>query len=596
MLHPDLIDFAADPPKPRVKPWKPNYLTVEEWRASGGPDYKAVLAWRIKTLKDLRADKGALRGAKAYYAKHTAEFIMHWMDTYDPRRSAGLKWMPFILFERQYQAVRFLDQLEEDQQNGLFEKARDMGVTWIACAWQTHRWLFKGGFAGGFGSRKEDLVDQPGIVDSIFEKIRMLVRRVPDIFLPEGFNPVDKNSMPFMRVMNPANGATIAGESGDNIGRGGRKSVYMVDEAAHIERPEKIEASLGDNTNVRIDISSVNGLGNVFYRRARAAVLWVPGEQIEPGKVRKFVFDWRDHPEKTQEWYDRRKQRYIDEGLEHVFAQEVDRNYAASVENTVIPVEWIWAAVDADEKLKLDISGGHAAGLDVADGGVDRNALAIRKSIKLNNVVEWGARDPGVSTRMVLDTLADFPGIRCEYDCIGVGVSVKSEYNRVFETLQLAKSKDPEDRRIDKLPVLNPWNAGAKVLNPRYNVIEDDEESPYNGDFFGNLKAQAWWALRTRFWRTFQMVRALEKPEQFGKIVYPVDSLISISSKIPLLSQLVDELAQPTRGQSASTLKMIINKQPENTKSPNLADAVVMAYYPLPTDFAVAVMGSYGTE
>jgi hypothetical protein len=52
-------------------------------------------------------------------------------------------------------------------------------------------------------------------------------------------------------------------EAGDNIGRGGRTLVYFKDESAHYEHPDLIEAALGDNTNVQIDISSVNGLGKL---------------------------------------------------------------------------------------------------------------------------------------------------------------------------------------------------------------------------------------------------------------------------------------------------------------------------------------------
>lgn len=593
-MQPDLIDYLDNPPVPSVKAWRPDFLTVDQWREQGGPDYKAVFAWRVKTLKEIRSDAGLLRGAKKYYATHKAEFIMHWMDTYDPRRPSGLKWMPFIMFERQYQLVHYLDELVRDQENGIIEKCRDMGATWIASGWSVASWLFVPDFAIGWGSRKEDLVDQAGILDSIFEKIRSLIRRVPDVFLPEGFNPEARDAMPFMRLLNPATGATIAGESGDNIGRGGRKSVYFKDESAHYERPEKIEAALGDNTNVQIDISSVNGLGNPFERRARSATVWTPGATIEKGQTRKFIMDWRDHPAKTQEWYDQRKARYTREGLEHVFAQEVDRNYAASAQNTMIPAEWIWSAVDADVKLKLsadDMSGGLAAGLDVADGGIDRNALAVRKSIRLQKISEWGARDPGVSTRMVLSELEELNElVKLEYDCIGVGVSVKSEYNRILEVIRADTSLSDTEKtaKINRLPIFNPWNAGAKVLNPRYHIIEDDETSPMNGDFFGNLKAQAWWSIRLRFWKVFQMIND-------PTIKYPVDQLIVIDGKLPLLSQLVDELSQVTRGSSASTLKMIVNKQPDGTKSPNLADAAVMAYFPIPTDFAIAVMGSYGT-
>jgi hypothetical protein len=66
----------------------------------------------------------------------------------------------------------------------------------------------------------------------------------------------------YVHHTNPAFSA--GGEAGDNIGRGGRTLVYFKDESAHYEHPDLIEAALGDNTNVQIDISSVNGLGNVL--------------------------------------------------------------------------------------------------------------------------------------------------------------------------------------------------------------------------------------------------------------------------------------------------------------------------------------------
>jgi phage terminase large subunit len=47
-----------------------------------------------------------------------------------------------------------------------------------------------------------------------------------------------------------------------------------------------------------------------------------------------------------------------------------------------------------------------------------------------------------------------------------------------------------------------------------------------------------------------------------------------------LLRTLEKELSQPTMSRN-SRLKLIIDKQPEGTRSPNLADAVVMAYWPV---------------
>ena len=569
-----------------IHPWRPHPLGADEWP----PNYPAVYRWRSKVLKQLISDSNVLKAAKVYYSTHPAEFIMDWMDTYDPRKSPtnanpalrGEKWMPFVFFKRQKDVIDFFESCSHDQTSGLVEKCRDFGLTWLACGYSVWRWLFIKNDAIGWGSRKETLVDKPGDPDSIFEKIRLMLKRLPRIWLPAGFS-WGRNST-YMKLLNPENGAIIAGEAGDNIGRGGRRSIYMLDESAHIERPEKVEAALGDNTNVRIDISSVNGVGNVFHRRRENGVIWSPDVKDYPfGFVRVFVADWRDHPLKTQEWYDARKARYEREGMAHIFAQEVDRNYAAAVSNTVIPYQWVEASIDAHIKLPwfAEALQYHKddwyAGLDVADEGNDRNALTLRQWVIWREVQEWGERDPGISARKAVLACREHKGhISCQYDCIGVGSGVKTEYNRL--------TRDEGVINPDEIPFI-PWNAGASVLNPFDRIIPDDNESLQNKDFFDNLKAQAWWSIRTRFYKTFKAVTE--------GIRYNPDELISIDSRITLLEQLKKELIQPTVGHS-SRLKLLIEKKPDGMRSPNLADSGVMAFFPVTDGSTTILTGSYG--
>jgi hypothetical protein len=544
------------------------------------PNYSAVYRWRYETLSKLKADPLILDSAKNYYKTRPAEFIMDWMDTYDPRVREN-KWMPFVFFEKQLEVVQFLEDCEKSQENGLVEKCRDAGLTWICVAYTIWRFLFVDNDAIGWGSRKEALVDKIGDPDSIFEKFRLVLKRLPSVWLPKDFS-IMKHAT-FMKIINPENGAVITGEGGRNIGRGGRKAIFFLDEAAHIEGAEEVEAALGDNTNVRIDISSVNGLGNVFHRRREHGITWYPGASIPRGYVRVFVMAWDDHPLKTQEWYDTRKARYEREGLAHVFAQEVDRNYSAAVSNVVIPYAWIEAAVDAHIHIPYFAAevpkhlNEWTAGLDVADEGDDRNALSMRQWVIWRSVQEWGERDPGVTARRAIIACREHKNnITCQYDCIGVGSNIKSEYNRLTDDEKIFTRAE--------IPFV-PWNAGASVLRPLDRIIPDDDESLHNKDFFDNLKAQAWWSLSARFWKTY-------KARKEG-VVYPPDELISLDSSMPLLEQLKKELAQPTRGQS-TRLKMLIDKKPAGTKSPNLADSGVQMFFPVPLDTMTAQVGNYG--
>jgi phage terminase large subunit len=55
--------------------------------------------------------------------------------------------------------------------------------------------------------------------------------------LPDGFNSTGQHDN-YMRMVNPATGAVISGEGGEDMGRGGRSSVYVLDEAAFVPNAE----------------------------------------------------------------------------------------------------------------------------------------------------------------------------------------------------------------------------------------------------------------------------------------------------------------------------------------------------------------------
>jgi phage terminase large subunit len=560
--------FESDKQIRRIAAWKPQALSREQWP----PNYDGVYVWRQEQLRKLRFNPALLQSAKAYYAKNRAEFVLHWCDTYNPR-SEGNKWVPFVMFERQWEFSQFYYELKRDQESGLTEKCRDMGATWLICGLTLADWLFEKEVAISWGSRKQDLVDKLGDSNSIFEKIRLMLKRLPEIWHPTGYNP--REHATYMKLINPANGSTITGEAGDNIGRGGRSGIYVKDESAHYERPEKIQAALDDNTNVQLDISSVNGLGNVFHRRRKNGVDWSPNAPpIEAGKVRVFIFDWKHNPMKTQEWYDKRKAQAELEGLQHIFAQEVERNYSAAVIGTIINGEHVSAAIDAHKKFNTPIPNTWMAGLDVADGGQDRNALAMREWVILRRIHEWGGVDTAVTTQKTLEILRTTPEAKTvQYDSIGVGSGVKAEFNRMVT-----------DGTIGKYNLVS-WNAGAAVKDPYLRVLEGDDASVLNKDFYHNFKAQAWWSLRTRFYKTWRFIK-------FGDI-YPYDELISLDSEGlgHMLDPLRQELCQPVKGTS-SGLKMLVEKTPDGTRSPNLADAVVMAFFPAPENQPSTILGS----
>lgn len=537
----------------------PKTCPKEEWP----PDYDQVRAWRAHQADLWTENPERIAKAKRFYKHHPVDFINHWCDTFDPRKLAKgqATRFPLIMFPKQEELVNFVLALIKAEAPGLVEKSRDMGATWICICLSVWLWLFWDSSAVGWGSNKQDKVDRLGVPDSIFEKIRMLILSLPRELLPEGFE--ENKHLYYLRCINPENGSIIAGEIGDNIGRGGRTLIYFVDEAAHLTHPDKVEAALSDTSRVKVYISSVSGLGTVFHRRREAGKDWVPGEPAVKGQTNVIVMDWSDHPEKTSEWHDTRKKEFTDSGLTHVFAREVERDYAAAVEGIIIPADWVRAVMDAHEKLGFDDSGAWSGALDVADEGLDANAFSARKGPILRKLHEWGDRDVGATTRRAIGHCQDALPMLLMYDAIGVGAGVKAEANRL-----------KEEKLLPQGLVFVPWFASAEVLNPYENLIPGDKNTPLNRDFYQNLKAQAWWMARQRFERTYRAVTE--------GIKYKPEELISIPSSLPLARKLQAELSQPVSKRQTSTMKLLVDKKPDGAKSPNMADSFVMNLWPVP--------------
>lgn len=507
------------------------------------PDYRQVFEWRLERLKRIRADESgaALAALKVFYASHPAQFIIDWGMTVDPRRAdLGLATaVPFLLFPRQEEWVEWFLERWAAREPGLTEKARDMGVSWLAVGVSATLCMFRRGVIAGFGSRKEDLVDRIGDPDSLFWKAREFVANVPQEFRAGWVR--DQHS-PFMRMIFPHTDSVMKGEAGDNIGRGGRTSFYFVDEAAHLERPQLVDAALSQNTNCRQDLSSVKGLANPF------------AEKRFNGRVKVFIFDWRDDPRKNQEWYEKQK-RELDP---IVVAQEIDRDYSASIEGVVIPNAWVQAAVDAHIKLKIEPTGEIGAGLDIADEGRDLNAFCGGRGILIERIEEW----PGVggdifkTVEKAFDLCDELGILRFKYDSDGLGAGARGDARIINE--RRAKAGQRVVQAV-------PYRGSEAVFEPE----GEDEKGRKNKDHFANRKAQSWWALRRRFLKTY---RAVVEGQPFNP-----DELISISSRCGNYSKLMTELSQATYSINAVG-KKLIEKSPDGIKSPNMADSVVIRF------------------
>lgn len=428
--------------------------------------YAEAFAARAEKLKRLRAKPDAWIALKVFYKDHPVEFINDWGVTFDPRNAEiGLpSVLPFMLFPKQADFVRWLQERWKGREDGLVEKSRDMGASWICVAFAVWLWLFYAQSVAGFGSRKEEYVDSSGDPKSLFWKIREFIDYLPVELRPEGYER--QRHANYMRITSPENGAVIVGEAGDNIGRGNRTSIYFKDESAFYERPELIDAALSQTSNCKIDVSTPNGNGNPFYRKRHS------------GKVRVFTLHWRDDPRKGEEWY--RKQ--ADKLDAVILAQEVDIDYNASTSDSYISGN----LVESAQRLgpaDIEVNGPWMIGVDAAHMGDDEHVIHARRGslnqdqivrkqidgVQLAAVVEEKCRtleeSGGLIGAIVIEL--DGPGVSC-YDQLKGGKYA----DKVVGLHTGAKLSD--DRNYNLKAKL--WRRALEYLNQGRRAMPRDPE------------------------------------------------------------------------------------------------------------------------
>lgn len=380
-----------------------------DWFDFRAPDYDRVYRLRSDRLAALRADPGLLAGVKEFYKTHPAEFINDWGMTFDPRNAEiGLPTIiPFVLFPKQAEFIEFCYRKWKGREDGLGEKSRDMGVSWLCVGFAVWMWTFYKGAVAGFGSRKEEYVDKLGDPKSLFWKVRQFIALLPLEFRPVGYN--ETRDALHMRISNPENGAVIVGEAGDNIGRGNRTSIYFKDESAFYERAEAIDAALSQTSNCKIDVSTPNGNGGPFYRKRFG------------GKIEVFTFNWRDDPRKDEAWY----RQQCEKNDPVIVAQEIDINYDASVTNSWIPGDTVNHAMGRGP-ADVEAVGGLRVGIDVARFGGDKSVITFRRGRVLIKQEVRGSLDTeqlAALAKTEIDAFRERPE-QIAVDTIGIGAGV----------------------------------------------------------------------------------------------------------------------------------------------------------------------------
>ena len=103
-------------------------------------DYVKVIAERGNRLLKLRENPGNIEVFRLVYRNDPVLFINDWFFTYNPQCYPAI--VPFILFPRQEELIKFFHERNLLREDGLCEKCRNVGFTWLAIAYAVWLWLF----------------------------------------------------------------------------------------------------------------------------------------------------------------------------------------------------------------------------------------------------------------------------------------------------------------------------------------------------------------------------------------------------------------------------------------------------------------------
>lgn len=277
------------------------------------------------------------------------------------------------------------------------------------------------------------------------------------------------------------------------------------------------------------------------------------------GLIRVYTFPWYFDPRKDNEWLEK-KRRKMDP---QIFAQEILIDYAASLSGTCIPKVWLDACIAAN----IPFSGSIEAGVDYADEGKDKHALAFRHGIKLLSVESKHEGTTTEWTRYVWAKGREKGADKIKYDSIGVGAGGKGEFKSIQEK-DLEKTYKPTIIGI------------ATGAPPTPGFYADGKK---NKDMFLNLRAQLWWNIRDRCRKTYEY---LINGEEFD----PEEMII-----LPNNPNLIEELCGPLVKYNENGKIQIESKKDmkkRGLKSPNEADAVVLCFAPMnKREIKISILG-----
>jgi hypothetical protein len=434
---------------------------------------------------------------------------------------------PLVLFQRQEEAILFMNDVEKGRNYGTIVKSRYVGASVFSTAYLAHSLIFKRDWTGLIMSRVLTLVDSSNDPDCLFAKVDLAIDYLPDWMRP-------KLNRKLGLIQNPMMNSNIKGTGGSNAGRGGRATVVVVDEAAFIDQAASVFAALSNTSQCCIFISTPKGR-NEFYRLASNR------------SIPNFIYHWRSDPRRDDVWYAKECGKFDP----WVIAQELDCSFNGSQENGLIDTFKLDSCIEYSNQIPENTEE-VIVGFDVAAGGKNNSVMAVRKGRK---VIAIFALDKGLS----IPQQAGYVHNYCKennvsslvFDADGIGLAFKDNLNDVQ----------------DSTYSISAFHGGSKASD--VETASGREASAV----YGNARSEAWHGIRDAVNYTFDFMQG-----KLDSALFDSDKAIGLVNCPELLVDLGKPMSVPS-----ATGKMLceskISMKKRGLESPDYADALCYCFY-----------------
>lgn len=206
--------------------------------------------------------------------------------------------MPFTLWPAQEVVARDLTA----NRLVLILKARQLGISWICCAYALWICLFQPGKVVIFLSKGElEAIE-------LLRRVSVLFARLPET-LKANLPGLQKGNTSLLAWNNESRVQSLASSKG--AGRSFTASLVVMDEAAHLTWASEIYTALKptiDGGGQLIVLSTANGIGNLFH------LLWTRAV-AKLNQFHTIFLDWRARPGRDEAWYNATRDDSPDPGL-----------------------------------------------------------------------------------------------------------------------------------------------------------------------------------------------------------------------------------------------------------------------------------------